>query len=511
MKNRNLTRRKFIAQSSKAAALGALSPLIKQSALGAASNGKPYNILFIIIDDHGPNLHSVLNNTRVHTPNMERLAARSTWFSHGYVASPGCCPSRTAFLTGVHAARSGVHYNNQGYRRASTWISGVDILPQHFMKNGYLAAGYGKILHNRFLEDDIDSFSPGYYKMFNREESVTYTETELLKRVIPGTLTEIPDGPSNYTWGILPDEWDRDDPSKMQQDTEQANRTIDLLKQNHDTPFFATCGLWRPHVSWTVAERYYERYPLENIEIPEGYRPDDLEDMPKPARWLATHRGIHDKIVKSALWKKALQAYYATVTYVDEQIGRILDALDASPYRDNTIVVFAADNGWHTGEKNHWSKFILTELACKVTFSISVPGMKPQVCETPVSLLDIYPTLIGLCGLPQPATHELDGRDLTPILNGSTNDRGAPVVSTHGVNCHSVRGRRFRYTRYRNGDEELYDHNNDPHEWHNLAGDPRYDRIKASLSQHFPKVNAPNIAFATGDVTEMGYHPEAFD
>jgi arylsulfatase A-like enzyme len=490
------------------------SALYAQGAGPARANSataKPYNVLFIIIDDHGPMLHDVFQRSQVHTPNLQRLANRGTWFTRGYVDAPACCPSRTAFLTGVHAAKSGVYYNGQAYRRNSAAIAKVDNLPQHFLKHNYLTAGYGKVAHNRFLEDDVNAFSPGYYKMMNRVADVTHTDAALLKQVLPGTEQKMwSDG---WGWGVLPDDWDRDDPKKLQQDTEFANHTIDLLKQAHDRPFFVTCGFWRPHVSWTVAKRYFDRYPLDAIEITQGYRPDDLEDLPKAARWLATHRGEHDFIVKNGLWKKCLQAYYASISYVDEQIGRVLDALEASPNRDNTIVVFASDNGWHTGEKNHWSKFYLSELACRVVFSISVPGMKPQVCGTPVGLIDIYPTLASLCGLSKPATHTLDGIDLSPILRGISTERGAPVLSTYGRECHSLRDARFRYTRYRNGAEELYDHNRDPNEWTNLAGDPRFAAEKSRLARALPTVNAPDVEFASekdraGDINT--WEDEAF-
>jgi arylsulfatase A-like enzyme len=460
-----------------------------------AATPPKFNVLFVIIDDHGSMLHDVFQPSRVHTPNMQRLANRGTWFTHAYVDSPACCPSRTAFLTGVHATKSGVYYNGQAYRRTTAPIAKVDILPQHFMKQGYLTAGYGKIAHNRYLEDDVSAFTPGYYKMLNRPADVSHTDNALLKQVIPGTLQKM--WSDSWAWGVLPDEWDRDDPKKLQQDTEFANHTIAMLRQKHERPFFVTCGFWRPHVSWTVPKRFFDRYPIDSIEVTTGHRPDDLEDLPPPARWLATHRGEHDFIVKGGLWKKCLQAYYASISYVDEQIGRVLDALEAGPNRDNTIVVFTSDNGWHTGEKNHWSKFYLSELASRVVFAISVPGMKPQISQTPVGLIDLYPTLASLCGLPKPATHALDGFDLTPILRGASTERGAPVLSTYGRECHSLRDARFRYTRYRNGTEELYDHENDPHEWTNLASDSRYAAVRARLIRSLPTVHAPEVEFAS--------------
>jgi arylsulfatase A-like enzyme len=331
--------------------------------------------------------------------------------------------------------------------------------------------------------------------MLNRAADVTHVDSALRKHYLPGSEVRV--WSDNWSWGVLPDDWDRNDPAKLQQDTEFANHTIRILQQKHDRPFFVACGFWRPHVSWVVPKRYFDRYPLESISIPEGFRGDDLEDLPKAARWLATHRGEHDYIVKNGLWKKCLQAYYASISYVDEQIGRVLDALEASPNRDNTIIVFAADNGWHTGEKNHWSKFYLSELASRVVFAIAVPGMPAQVCQTPVSLLDIYPTLVSLCGLSGPSNHKLDGRDLSALLRGDTADRGAPVLSTYGRGNHSLRDHRFRYTRYRDGAEELYDHENDPHEWTNLAADSRFAAAKARLAAWLPEVNAPEVEYAS--------------
>jgi len=468
----------------------------------------PYNVLFLIIDDHGAQMHGIGQPSPVPTPNMERLAARGTWFNRAYVDAPACCPSRTAFLTGVHATNSGVYYNNHAYRRAAGPIAKVDILPQHFLKNGYFVAGFGKISHNRFLADDVDAYTPGHYQMFNRD--VTYTDGALRKHILPGSEQKMWTG--GWSWGVLPDEWDRDDPKKLQQDTEQANRTIARLRQQHERPFFITCGFWRPHVSWTVPKRYFDRFPLESIAVPPGYRADDLDDLPPAARWLATHRGEHAYVTKHDLWKKCLQAYYASIAYIDEQIGRVLDALEASPHRDNTIVAFASDNGFHTGEKDHWSKFYLSELACRVVFSIAVPGLKPQVSSTPVGLIDFYPTLVNLCGLPSPR-HSLDGFDLTPLLRGESTERGAPVLSTFGQGNHSLRDGRFRYSRLRNGAEELYDHARDPDEWTNLAASPEFAAERARLARALPAVNAPEVVFANGKsmgVDENSWKDEAF-
>jgi len=477
------------------AMLGLLVPGVAFAQPTAPAPARP-NVLLILIDDHAAQLHSAAGgNGRVKTPNLERLAARSTWFTHAYADSPACCPSRTALLTGVNTTRSGVYYNSQAYRRSSTWISEVQTLPATFLRAGYLTAGFGKIGHNKYLEDDARDYTSGNYRWFDNPKHVRHTENDLLKFALPDSVTKM--WSAAWTWGVLPDDWDRDDPAKFQQDTEQAVRAAEMLRQSHDQPFFLACGFWRPHLTWNVPKRFFDQYPLEKIELPEGFRADDLADVPAVARWLATHRGEHEWIVQRDLWKKCLQGYYAAISYADEQVGRVLDALEAGPNRENTIVVFAADNGWHTGEKEHWTKFYLSELACRVVFSVSVPGNKPRVVTTPVGLIDIFPTLLSLCQLSAPATHVLDGIDLSGIIRGTANQRGKPVLSTFGLGCQSLRSDRYRYNRYRNGAEELYDHATDPHEFRNVAAEPAYASALSTMRKSLPAIEAPEVAFAS--------------
>ena len=471
---------------------------------------RPLNVLFIIIDDVAATLHSVNGNPGpLRTPNIERLASRGTWFTRAYADAPACCPSRTALVTGVHSAKSGVYYNTQGYRRAKTPIANVQSLPGAFLHRGYLTASFGKLIHSGFQADDVADYTPGYQKMHGRKEHVTHTDTALLKHVIPGSVREIP-GAANWTWGILPDDWDRDDPAKLQEDTEQANRTIALLNTKQDRPFFLACGFWRPHVRWTVPQRYYDRFPLEKIDLPAGYRVGDLDDVPKPGRWLATHSKDHAEVVASDMWKKSLQGYYASMTYIDEQIGRVLDALESGPHKDDTIVVFFSDNGMHLGEKDHWLKYALWEQSCRVFLSISVPGFPQQRSETPVGLIDLYPTLTTLCGVPRPATHTLDGIDLTEILSGRSRERGRPVLSTYGRGNHAIRDAQYRYIRYRNGDEELYEHASDPHEFTNLAADERLSDVKARLRQFLPSEDAPDVPELNPEKDGSRWQDEAF-
>lgn len=472
-----------------------------QPADAASPQGKRYNVLFIVIDDYHASLTSVENPASpVKTPNMDRIARRSAWFSNAYNAAPACGPSRTALLTGIEPWRSGVYLNTQPYRRSGTFIAKVDTLSRHFLRNGYLTGAYGKFVHNRFIEDDISDYTPGYYKMFDRD--VINTEAMLEKASIP--QTRVKGVPAIKGFGVLPDDWDRQDPMKHQQDTEQANRTIAFLQQSHDRPFLIACGFWRPHSLWFVPQRYYDLHPLASIALPAGYHEDDLADIPQAGRAMAVGRKEHAGITGRGLWKRALQAYYAAVSYVDEQIGRVLDALERSPYNDSTIVIFFGDNGYHLGEKDHWTKYALWEQTCRVPLAISVPGTPARKVQSPVGLIDVYPTLVGLCDLAPPETHQLDGVDLGPLIRGQRSDRGRPVLSTHGRGNHSITDGRFRYIRYRNGEEELYDRREDPYEWRNLASDSRFKPALKELAKALPASDAADIPGDADDGEEPG-------
>jgi arylsulfatase A-like enzyme len=197
----------------------------------------------------------------------------------------------------------------------------------------------------------------------------------------------------------------------------------------------------------------------------------------------------HELMLKSGRWKEAVQAYLATITYVDGQIGRVLDALDRSVHRDNTIVVFFGDHGWTLGEKHHWRKFALWEEATRAPLIWVVPGVTKAgtVSNRTVDFMSIYPTLSELCGLPVPA--HVEGPSIKKLLANPAAEWDRPGLTTHGYQNHAARSEAWRYIRYENGEEELYDETNDPYEWNNLARDNKYDNVKANLASSFPKVN----------------------
>jgi len=232
-------------------------------------------------------------------------------------------------------------------------------------------------------------------------------------------------------------------------------------------------------------------YPLQDVTLP-NVNENDLDDVPPIGRRMARPEGDHRKVIEHKQWRKAVQGYLASISFVDTCVGRVIDAFDKSPYADNTVIILWSDHGWHLGEKLHWRKFALWEEATHNVLMVVAPGItKPgQRCSRPVTLVDIYPTLVELCGLT--AKPELEGRSLLPLLKNSKAKWDRPALTTHGRNNHSLRSERFRYIRYSDGTEELYDHNKDVLEWNNLANNPKYAGVKKRLAKWLPKLNAPD-------------------
>lgn len=269
-----------------------------------------------------------------------------------------------------------------------------------------------------------------------------------------------------------------------------------MLGRRHDRPFMQALGFMKPHTPLNVPTRYFDMFPLDTIELP-PFLAGDIDDC---ARALVAHRPygflMYRLVMKGGerLWREWLQAYLACVAFVDEQVGKVLDALEASPYAANTIVVFTSDNGYHMGEKEYIFKDSLWEESSQVPLIVRAPGVARSggICRKPVSLIDLYPTLIDLCGLPsQPHTdthgHALDGHSLCPLLVDPVSGEwdGPPVALSSvrgdaGVH-HSVRSLTHRYTLCQNGEEELYDHRTDPHEWRNLAAEPACATVRKEL------------------------------
>ncbi|OJV21877.1 MAG: iduronate-2-sulfatase [Dyadobacter sp. 50-39] len=272
-------------------------------------------------------------------------------------------------------------------------------------------------------------------------------------------------------------------------DFKVVNAGIGFLNEKHAKPFFLAVGFTRPHLPWYVPQKYFDQYPLSSIKLPKTMA-NDLDDVPGAGVKIAKPKGDHKFIVENKQWEKAVQGYLASITFADGQIGRLLNALENSEYAQNTVIVFFGDHGWHLGEKEHWRKFALWEEASRVPFIVYAPGLSKTsgVSERTVNLMDIYPTLTELCKLP--AKKGVEGNSIVPLLKNPAAAWHHPSITTHGFGNHAVRSEKYRYIRYNDGSEELYDHDTDPQEFKNLAKDVKYASVKAELAKSLPAVNA---------------------
>jgi arylsulfatase A-like enzyme len=291
-----------------------------------------------------------------------------------------------------------------------------------------------------------------------------------------------------------------DVPDEEMGDHQSVDWVIDQLGREHDRPFFLAAGIYKPHLPWYVPARYFDLFPLDSVELPDVLE-GDLADVPERGIEIAYRGGeYHRHVLEAGQWPRAVQGYLASIAFADAQVGRLLDALDASPYARNTIVVLWSDHGWQLGEKEHWRKFALWENVSRIVLVVRVPEGTPGLGQgtragtrsgRTVSLVDLFPTLLDLAGLP--AREGLDGRSLVPLLADPVAPWDRPVVTTYEYGEHTVRDERWRYIRYIDGSEELYDHERDPEEWTNLAGDPARDSVKARLAAWLPSDPAPFV------------------
>jgi arylsulfatase A-like enzyme len=455
-----------------------LAPLAALQASGAPAD-RP-DVLFILADDMNVWIQTLDRSSPIVTPNLDRLARRGVTFTLACAASPACNPSRTALLTGRAPSSTGVYGNSADWRGA---MPDVVTLPQAFMRSGYRVEGAGKVFHHHMSGTFHDRASFHEFLDMPWPPDAPMPASKLNR--LPGF------GSANTDWGP----WPAVEADHL--DVRSTDWCIERLRRPRSGPLFLACGLFRPHMPFYVPERWLDRYPADKTVLP-TLRPDDVDDIPPAGRALRDAEAgrfwqgmMQAEKTRPGSWREAVRCYQAAATFADGQIGRLLDALDASPRGKSTIIVFCSDNGYQLGEKGCWEKFTLWERASRIPLIIAAPGVTPAgaSCGRPVSLLDVYPTLVELCGLePAPA---LDGRSVKPLLLDPTASWEHPAVMTYLRGNHAVRSQRHRYIRYANGDEELYDHFADPHEWTNLASRPDSKGVIAELARHLPRTDAP--------------------
>ncbi len=426
------------------------------------------NVLLLSIDDLNDWVGVLDGHPQARTPHIDRLAREGTLFANAHCPAPVCTPSRAALVTGLSPSTTGLYFLRP-HLPASDRAKRAPTLAERFEKAGYATLGVGKIYgggDGRYFErygGKKGGFGP------RPDEKLSY-----------------PKGHPLWDWGAFPD---RD--AKMP-DKKIADWAIDRLREDHDRPFFLAAGFFRPHVPMYVPEKWFRKHPpADRVKRPKVLE-DNRHDLSRYAKLLTRPHPAppHDWFVEHDAWRDAVRSYLASSTFVDHQIGRVLDALEATGQWKNTVVVLFSDHGWHLGEKQRWAKRSLWETSTQVPLVVTAPGFpKGQRTDKPVGLLDIFPTLLDLCGLPPNDAHE--GRSLVPLLNNPDATWNRPVVTTYGPGNHAVRSERWRYIRYKDGSEELYDHSDDPAEWHNLADKEQYADVVKRLRERIPEQTHP--------------------
>jgi iduronate 2-sulfatase len=431
---------------------------------------KHMNILFIVSDDLNNHL-GTYGHPLVKTPNLDRLSKRAVRFDHAYNQYPLCSPSRVSVLTGLRPDTTGVYDLKTLFRDR---IPTVTTLPEFFKQNGYFSARVGKIFHygvpGEIGTDGQDD--PRSWNMVVNPSGRDKKEEHLLTNYTPHRGLG-----SSLSW-LEADGFDDE-----QTDGMVANETVGLIKENKEKPFFIAVGFYRPHCPYIAPKKYFDLYPLHKIKLP-AERPDHIKSIPRHAFFTdPLYWGLNEQ-----QRKEVIRAYYASVTFMDAQVGKLLNAVDESGLSQNTIIVFWSDHGYLLSEHGQWKKQSLFEEAARVPLLIAYPGAKGngKVSERVVELIDLYPTLAKLCGM-HPSQY-LAGADLTPLLNDPKSEWERPAYTQvlrykENVMGRSVRTERWRYTEWGGGvhGAQLYDHKKDPFEYKNLADLPAYTKVREEM------------------------------
>ncbi|MDB4614223.1 sulfatase [bacterium] len=451
------------------------------------------NVLMIVVDDMNDWVGCLGGHPDVKTPNIDRLAARGMLFANAHCAAPVCNASRVATLTGRRPGSTGIYDNSVRWHEA---IPNITSIPQHFKTNGYHVVGGGKVYHHM----------PGFNRMDDwhsyRDQQFDGHYQDLLHRGLEVKSFQFPDGfplnklpnvkalrkppknPREFDWGPLDKADDETGDGRMIAWAET------VLRNAPAEPFFLAAGIYRPHLPFYAPKKYFDLYQRESIRLPD-LNPNDLDDLPTTGlKFASQRREDYELVMKTGKYRELVHAYLASISFADAMVGRLLDALDDSAHADNTIIVLWSDHGWHLGEKQHLHKFTLWERTTHIPFVVVAPGVTSPgaICQQPVDMLDLFPTLNDLCSLPD--VDRLDGQSIVPLLKDPTQTWKRPAITSHGQDNHSVRSKRWRYIRYADGGEELYDHSNDPNEWTNLATRPEHADIRAEHAKWLPAADA---------------------
>jgi len=439
----------------------------------AMTRAEKPNVLFIAIDDQNDWIGYLGGHPQIKTPHIDALAARGTAFTNAHCQAPLCNPSRSSLLTGLRPSSTGIYGLAPGIREVEQTKEHVT-LPETFTKAGYFTSTSGKIYHGGSIRPREQA------REFN-----TWAKTGG-KGKPEKPIANLP-GPNRHPamdWGVFPE---RDEDAS---DWHVATAAVDALKAAPaDRPFFIACGFALPHVPCFAPQKWFDLYPDATLQMP-PVKEDDREDLPKFADFL------HWKLPEPRLstlrecneWRPLVRAYLASSSLMDAQVGRVIAALEKTGRAENTIIVLWSDHGWHLGEKLMTGKNTLWERSTRVPLLFAGPGVTQGArCSRPAELLDIFPTLLELASMP--ARADLEGHSLVPQLKDANAPREWPAITTHNQGNHTIRTEDWRYIRYADGSEELYDEKADPNEWTNLAKDPKHAAKKTELAKWLPKID----------------------
>ena len=439
------------------------------------------NVLFIVVDDLNDWAFSKLGgNRQTITPNFDKLASQSVLFSNAHCTAPACGPSRASAMSGTRPSTSGNYTNGHDWRKNS-FFDDVPMMPKYFMNHGYHVLGGGKIFHTNETR--------------KTPQLQGHNDPDAWHEFFPSKTQQLPEpsrppepyfkGSGHFSFGPTQESVEKMGDHKM------INWAIDELKKKHDKPFFLATGIYRPHLPWHVPAEFFDKYKVEDIELPEN-RPDWREQFEVSINKMGEYRRgwgrafkRHDRV------EAAVLAYHACISYADYELGRLLEALEESQHADNTIVVLWSDHGWHLGEKGTWAKFTLWEESTRIPLLFRTPSLTSagSICTEAVSSLDIYPTLLELAGLPTNEKNE--GESLASLIRQPSKEKDSPAITTLEKDSHSVRSDDYRYIRMADGAEAFIDHTSDPGEWKNLIDDPNYQSLIAEHRKWLPEQNAP--------------------
>jgi iduronate 2-sulfatase len=435
------------------------------------------NVLFIAIDDLNDWLGCMNGHPNAHTPNIDKLASQGVLFTNAHCQAPLCGPSRASLMTGLRPSTTGIYgmIHDNKIRSDNEITKEIIYLPEYFRNNGYHTMGIGKLFHTH-APDGVFDESGGRAKGFGPLPEKRFVWDGY------GTSERAKHGRTSTDWGAYPEA------DSLMPDHQSADWAIERLKRDFDKPFFLGVGFLRPHVPLYVPQKWFDMHPVESLEMT-PYKADDLDDVPAIAHLIndLPMMPSTEWAIESGEWANIIQAYLACVSFVDYEVGRVLEALQNSNHAENTVIVLWSDHGYRMGEKGTFAKHALWEEATNAPLLFSAPNLpKGKIIDTPSEMLSIYPTLVDLCGLP--AYERNEGKNLVPTMLGAESENSV-AITTFGMNNHGIRTSDFRYIQYEDGGEELYDHNSDPNEWTNIAGEAEYFAVKKDMKKFLPANN----------------------